>query len=340
MAMGISLRTAIAILWCAALAVFVLPEAGSTATLTAFPEVTNRIGADNIGSPSECNVRLSGPIAAGDVNRLLDMLRALAQKDGSADFLWGYTVCLDSPGGSYSEGLELARIVIENRLPTMIEAQANCFSACALVFMAGNVDYEGKHVPKRTLNVKGNLGFQAPFVDDNFIPDGSYSPSDFSKAFEEGIQSVGRLLKLGQQYNFSLIDIDVLTDMLEKGPTNSFRIDTVVKAIRSGIDLSSADGFPFARDRAALCNVCDNKFGVFDITEPPVDCTATSFKSIRGMNWFGLYDGKGGSCVVRANKSTVQVYPNLSYDTSEVFDSEKFSGQPWYTLAPKTTIGH
>jgi hypothetical protein len=81
------------------------------------------------GEGFSCNIFLHGPIVAGDAAALRTVLQQ------------GYTLpvlCLDSPGGNFSEGIALAQLLLETPTQTIVPAGAHCFSACAIIFMAGN----------------------------------------------------------------------------------------------------------------------------------------------------------------------------------------------------------
>jgi hypothetical protein len=227
----------------------------------------------------------------------------------------------------------------------MIEAEADCYSACALVFMSGNVDYAGQHIQRRSLNIMGNLGFQAQYLNTSPPENQENLPQDTGQSYEEGIRALGRLLQLGKEYRLNLIEASVLTEVLQADPTEIFRIDTVFKAIVANIDLFADDGLTLQIDRTALCNACENFFGRyrFDIDDPPVKCTARTVKTARGMTWFGGFDPEGGGfCVAKKADDGlgVGVYSELAYRETQAFDRYKFVGSPWYALSPALRIGH
>src|ERR1700688_2584766 len=57
--------------------------------------------------PSECTIKLSGPIVAGDAEKL----KALGTRREGKLTLMG-TLCLDSPGGSYKEGIAISELLL------------------------------------------------------------------------------------------------------------------------------------------------------------------------------------------------------------------------------------
>jgi hypothetical protein len=128
------------------------------------------------GDDPVCNVRLSGPIVAGDNKKLESELDTVGPRGAPSDHALGRyrtTLCLSSPGGSYSEGLQIANSLLEQHFRTMIEPNAICYSACTLIFVAGNFQFEGQYFPDRRLHVAGQLGFHAPYI--KRIPQQTYS---------------------------------------------------------------------------------------------------------------------------------------------------------------------
>ena len=53
-------------------------------------------------------------------------------------------LCLNSRGGSYEEGLAIAKFLTESTVGTALTPNAVCASACALVFMAGSAPWKGQ----------------------------------------------------------------------------------------------------------------------------------------------------------------------------------------------------
>jgi hypothetical protein len=309
-----------------------------------FTVVDKRVPSENdVSTNPICNVRLSGPIVEGDAVRLGDVQTALANETSAAGFAWGYTICLNSPGRSYQEGLAIARLVLKRSLATMIEARADCYSACALVFMSGNTRVEQYLFHKRRLNVLGRLGFHAPYL--GAIPDAKYSSANIGQSFENAIHAIGALLKLGKEHKMEILSSDILSEMLEKGPNEAFMIDTVYKAINSSIDLYADGGISPAINQAALCNACENHFGDthgFDIDNPPSKCGAINVQVKKNETWFGGYGAEGlGFCVVQAPGTygaSFGIANEIAFEGQKI-DRDRLLGLPWYLLAPMTRIG-
>ncbi|MCC5989049.1 MAG: hypothetical protein JJT95_15350 [Pararhodobacter sp.] len=109
-------------------------------------------------------VRLSGQIAAGDAARLEAVFR---DNDLLHCFAENYcpfnnVLSLDSPGGNLSEALEIARFVKDHQLPVLLEPDASCEAACAVIFLAGYTEYEGFFHSRRFAHVTARLGLRRP----------------------------------------------------------------------------------------------------------------------------------------------------------------------------------
>lgn len=69
-------------------------------------------------------------------------------------------VILDSPGGSLNDGLEIAQTIRDLGLTTAVPATGGCYSACALIWVAG---------VKRVMSRSAHIGFHAAYFRDHGI---------------------------------------------------------------------------------------------------------------------------------------------------------------------------
>jgi hypothetical protein len=81
-----------------------------------------------------CNIRIEGTITDSDALDMSKVIRSLPTGEAS-----GVTVCLNSPGGSYEAALNIARLLLDRGISTAIHDRSQCYSACALIFMAGSI---------------------------------------------------------------------------------------------------------------------------------------------------------------------------------------------------------
>jgi hypothetical protein len=91
-------------------------------------------------------IMMTGEVTAGDAQRFDDTVSTL----GGAHT----TLNVSGPGGLVSEALDIGAQVQERRIATMISAQAECYSACALIWLAG---------PRRYLAPDSVIGVHAAF---------------------------------------------------------------------------------------------------------------------------------------------------------------------------------
>ena len=104
-----------------------------------------------MASNRECPIQLTGEIVNGDFDRIKRAISSskIAEyhpdnvKDGSN------SICLNSPGGSFLEGMKIAKLLFDEGIGTRIPAKSKCGSACALIFMAGRVKGDEDDGPHR-----------------------------------------------------------------------------------------------------------------------------------------------------------------------------------------------
>ncbi len=107
---------------------------------------------------------------------------------------------------------------------TVVRAGDSCYSACALVFMFGNMRTFGENrFIDRRLDVRGKLGFHAPYVTaETIVPE-----EVVAKAYQAGIQAVANLLELDKK---GFLNRALVVDFLRTGPKSFLNLDTVGKA--------------------------------------------------------------------------------------------------------------
>lgn len=262
------------ILLAALLAVAVLPRTILAATISH--------QTDAAGDPFEvnhalrCNYRLDGPITPGDADRLAAVLPG--EPGGHT------TLCLHSPGGSFSEGIEIAKLLKENGIGAWVEPGKSCLSACAVAFMGGSeFAHEVGLRPWRVLSSTARLGFHAPALEVEAPPRGDWPPDIVSTAYDVAIAGLADLVTTfasrshrTQGYWF---DPTLLGAMLATPQDEMLMIDTIGKAGLWGIHVAPAgadiaevvaEGFgpPDAILAATLCsNTVARKNGLFETAD-------------------------------------------------------------------------
>ncbi|MBY6118659.1 hypothetical protein [Mameliella alba] len=110
--------------------------------------------------PEGCHAMLSGQIVDEDTDRL----RAILPPGQNAfDGAMIHTrLCLDNPGGSFPEGLDLAADLGETGISTQVAAQDSCLSTCALAFLGGTQFWVEDGLTRnrsRSMHVTATLGY-------------------------------------------------------------------------------------------------------------------------------------------------------------------------------------
>jgi PAN domain len=263
-------------LWLVTLASCLIASAGATAEAATVTRVDR----------PHCQYLLSGEIRSGDAERVQRVLLPSevmrinkAREDSSEQPL--PTVCLDSNGGDYAEAVTLAQHFVRFGIGTVIDKGANCYSACALLFMAGttfsddaiSVPFDGDLAQfaskglgagwarSRRLHINAQLGFHAPFLK---LDDASanYSRETVVAAYQAANLAVASFLDLARQHGAGsrdpLVKQGLIALMLRHGPTQMFEIDTVDKAGRWDIELIGYRVAPPASQRIARGRACHN----------------------------------------------------------------------------------
>lgn len=214
----------------------------------AFVGNTHSAEVTRAGAP--CDLAFTGPVAWGDKEKLEAAVSAVKKAKRETDSI---VVCLRSEGGVYSEALRIVEYAIANGVGTYVVAEAECYSACAIIFMGGtrieNADEEDGVVFSRVLHVRGKLGFHAPY-----LKSGAVNTDDAATVFAEGVGAVAQLVRL------KVMDSQLLVEMLLKGPNEIFMIDTIDKAGRWNFELAGYKEHSVISDQM-LYTTCNNLLG-------------------------------------------------------------------------------
>ena len=211
--------------------------------------------------PMGCEYKLTGLINNGDAEKVDKVLQ---QEDWFATSARGWKICLDSPGGSFIEGVKLAQTFAQNGIGTVVAENDVCESACAIAFMGGSFAHpeaENAYV-SRTMHATAKLGFHAPAL---LIPDGKYSEKEVDSAYSIALKAVLELSDMrssGHEIRESLFRAILSTSFEEM-----HYVDTIGKALRykiniSGIRVSTADAQSIAK------NICDNAVIAIEDSDP------------------------------------------------------------------------
>lgn len=188
---------------------------------------------------TDCHILLEGPIEKGDLERLTHIASADGMlRDAFIDEPQHF-LCLNSPGGSYLEGLAISEFMIKYAIGTRIEKGSLCASACAIIFMSGTSRGEEWDQPKRLLHVGGSLGFHAPYL--SLKDTEGYSSKDVETFFDLANRLMSGFAKIFAHqspfYSDSWIRGSLISEIYAKGREELLFVDMVDKAGRWDIEL-------------------------------------------------------------------------------------------------------
>jgi ATP-dependent protease ClpP protease subunit len=206
-------------------------------------------------SSSLCAFALDGAIEDGDSLALEKLLKESRLHDLDER---STTICLSSPGGSFEESMKLTDLIYRSGLSTIIVSGAECYSACAFVFMSGVIS--DRAAPYRKLSARATLGFHAPYLSSE---GGKYTKDQLEELSEDVRKAVLSLLRLSvkktQLRGSEFLKKSLLIRILESGPNEISVVRTVADAARWDVEIYDADElFPEPSPVEAMKNVCNN----------------------------------------------------------------------------------
>lgn len=204
-----------------------------------------------------CDFVLDGPIEAGDFDKLAAFKTDpdFWRKDG---FYWEPTICLNSPGGSLTEGGKIAKFVYDEGLQTRVGDGAICHSVCAIIFMMGNKNSGPTTVEEtRTLHIGGDLAFHSPSI--SIEGSQRYGAAELKLAYELGLESILNIIELANAPRYlesgSMMHPGLIKMLLETPATELFHITTIEQALSWDIGLEGVPEHlpPVATQRQMVC---------------------------------------------------------------------------------------
>lgn len=186
----------------------------------------------------ECKIRLDGEIKRGDFAAFL-AIAATTLKGEQGESTAKDVICLNSPGGSLSEGALFAQYFYKNGVGTSIGDSDQCYSVCAVMFMMGVAKGAEVSFVNRRLHILGSLGFHRPYLD--IAEEGLIEKKALSVAYDAAFESALDLLAIANSKapwsNEAMLPSDLLQSMLKHIGADLFLIDTVDKAGRWKIEI-------------------------------------------------------------------------------------------------------
>lgn len=205
------------------------------------------------GNERRCKIHAEGPIGHGDGERLQAVLETtpLALEEEPV-------LCLDSLGGNLAAGIRLAEVVYDAGWTTYIAAGAECLSACAYVFMAGQLQHaEQRAIYRRILHPEGRLAFHRPVLPDGVgnVPVSSFETvqEPYDAAIENVLDIVALANRRPNGEAFPMMRSDLLQQVFSQ-EDGWLEIDTVDEAGRWDITVEGI--LPARLDRESATHAC------------------------------------------------------------------------------------
>lgn len=215
----------------------------------------------DLGNSPGCLFELSGIIDKDAVRQFADVTArywtpmARGVTEDNAD----RALCLDSPGGNFLAARDISEIVHRLGIATRVPVGATCTSACSIVFMAGRVLGAEGDGPRRLLDVGGQLGFHAPYLD--LEPSAQFRGEVIMNYIEQHNGMIADFIRFGLDRSvFSIqpnLSPALLAELMGTGPNGMYMIDTVEKAARWNISLSGHQEMRILR-RDDFVQLCSN----------------------------------------------------------------------------------
>ncbi len=203
------------------------------ATLAALATLHSAVAATvariETGRPGTATFLLSGPIVAGDHDRMQSALDKLPT--GTA-----VSVMLESPGGLVTEGLKLGTLFHTARVATIVKGGgAICYSACALAFLGGRDPRTGK--PMRVKMSEGKLGFHQ--FRRTFDPLKVYTRADYDAEVARAQEITGFIVAYMRNIGEDLSKLQLML----RAPTESMNVISNAECLQRGFHvLDEASG--------------------------------------------------------------------------------------------------
>jgi hypothetical protein len=254
-----------------------------------------------------CAFKLEGKLIPGNHDRLASLIAR--NRPDPLDERTG-TLCLSSPGGSYDEGLKISEVIYLNDLSTLVADGSKCFSACALIFMAGVLP--DQTMPYRKLSAGGVVGFHAPYLS---LTNGTYSKEQVESAAQAMRLAILGLMQLSsKQTKLSggeFIKKSLIAKLLDKGPQEALFIKTVSDAARWDVEIYDADEqFPTQSKIDEMKNLCRN-FHYGNMDEPVPSNRDFSLKVEKYTSKISGADFRVLVRDVRTEDTVCEVYPHV-----------------------------
>ncbi|MCQ0989164.1 COG3904 family protein [Jiella marina] len=205
---------------------------------------------------SEPLILLSGPIEKGDAERLAALIDEVCASRECDYQNTAAMLSLNSPGGSFTEGIALAETMREKQVASIVENGSLCLSACALAWLGGSSFHPtggvGTYID-RYVEPDGQIGFHSPYLSDAAI-------AALPEEERLGTQATGLRLGISKMVRFLAsfgVDPLVIDRIVAMGPDEVMTIETVADVVAFRGELPPVPVSTLGFDRRAITyNVC------------------------------------------------------------------------------------
>ncbi|MCE7030762.1 hypothetical protein [Jiella avicenniae] len=208
-------------------------------------------------SRGEPVIALSGVMAKGDAGKLGALIDEVCRTRECDYQNTAAMLSLDSPGGTFTEGIAIARVMRERNVAAIVEDGSLCLSACALAWLGGTSFHAtggvGTYVD-RFVEPGGRIGFHSPYISPAAIA--ALPAEERLDTQASGLRlGISTLVRFLADFNVDPLVIDRIVAM---GPDEVMAIETVADVVAFGGELPPVPASMLGLDRAAITrNVCE-----------------------------------------------------------------------------------
>jgi hypothetical protein len=278
-------------------------------TALLLPTLPTRAAEVGPGNAPLCELKLEGAIEAGDSEKLSAALSALGAAGGFDSR--NVSVCLNSLGGNYDEALKLMTTLLTfTNVATVVDAGAECYSACAFLFLAGNAQRseDGELAPNRTLDVRGTLGFHAPYLQTGTGTDVTAATIE---NFRRGVSAIAKMLEIDRR---ELIPRGLLAKALQVRSNELLYVDTIEKV---GVWSIKLKGYkpPASLTSRMLDQACRNKDMWTNFSHTVLGRPADDPESLHGLRQSDFPE-------IRGSEEPIKLADGRFHETLDLFGHE------------------
>ncbi|UYN99779.1 MAG: hypothetical protein KIT02_00600 [Devosia sp.] len=174
------------------------------------------------------HIHYDGPVVDGDLDQLKSVFDSYVTCDLEQFPAEGgncAVLSLNSPGGSYIEGLRLAQYLRDNRIASVVEVGSQCYSACAFAFLGGSGYSSQSRVGvyvDRVVEPEGILGFHAPYFAPDSL-DGLVAEFGLDEVLGASRDDISLMVRQLVSWN---VDENVLGYIVSMGPDETYDVVT------------------------------------------------------------------------------------------------------------------